>query len=34
MATKKHDKPIEHKTVGKGKTYNPTDKVAGMTAKG
>jgi len=27
---KKHDKPIEHKTVGKGKTYNPTDKGAGM----
>jgi hypothetical protein len=34
MATKKHDKPIEHKTVGKGKTYNPTEKGAGMTAKG
>jgi len=32
--TKKHDKPIEHKTTGKGKTYNPTDKGAGMTAKG
>jgi len=32
--TKKHDKPIEHKTVGKGKTYNPTEKGAGMTAKG
>ena len=31
---KKHDKPIPHKTVGKGKTYNPTDKGAGMTAKG
>ena len=31
---KKHDKPIEHKTVGKGKTYNPTEKGAGMTAKG
>ena len=24
----------EHKTVGKGKTYNPTEKGAGMTAKG
>jgi len=34
MATKKHDKPIEHKTTGKGKTYNPTEKGAGMTAKG
>ena len=32
--TKKHDKSIEHKTVGKGKTYNPTEKGAGMTAKG
>jgi hypothetical protein len=31
---KKHDKPIAHKTTGKGKTYNPTDKGAGMTAKG
>lgn len=31
---KKHDKPIEHKTTGKGKTYNPTEKGAGMTAKG
>jgi hypothetical protein len=31
---KKHDKSIEHKTVGKGKTYNPTDRGAGMTAKG
>ena len=30
----KHDKPIAHKTTGKGKTYNPTDKGAGMTAKG
>ena len=30
----KHDKPISHKTTGKGKTYNPTDKGAGMTAKG
>ena len=26
MATKKHDKPIPHKTTGKGKTYNPTDR--------
>ena len=34
MATKKHDKPIAHKTTGKGKTYNPTEKGAGMTAKG
>ena len=34
MATKKHDKPIPHKTTGKGKTYNPTEKGAGMTAKG
>jgi len=32
MATK-HDKPIPHKTTGKGKT-NPTEKGAGMTAKG
>jgi len=32
--TKKHNKPIEHKTTGKGKTYNPTEKGAGMTAKG
>jgi hypothetical protein len=31
---KKSDKAIPHKTVGKGKTYNPTDKGAGMTAKG
>jgi hypothetical protein len=31
---KKHDKPISHTTTGKGKTYNPTDKGAGMTAKG
>ena len=29
-----HDKPIPHKTTGKGKTYNPTDKGARMTAKG
>ena len=34
MATKKHEKPIPHKTTGKGKTYNPTEKGAGMTAKG
>jgi len=33
MATK-HDKPIPHKTTGKGKTYKPTEKGAGMTAKG
>ena len=31
---KKHDKPISHTTTGKGKTYNPTEKGAGMTAKG
>ena len=31
---KKHDKPIAHKTTGKGKTYNPTSQGAGMTAKG
>jgi hypothetical protein len=31
---KKHDKPIPHTTTGKGKTYNPTEKGAGMTAKG
>ena len=29
---KKHDKPIEHKYPGKGQTYNPTDKGAGLTA--
>jgi hypothetical protein len=29
-----HDKSIPHKTVGKGKTYNPTEKGAGMTEKG
>jgi len=34
MATKKHDKPIPRKTTGKDNTYNPTDKGAGMTAKG
>ena len=34
MATKKHDKPIAHKTTGKDKTYNTTEKGAGMTAKG
>lgn len=32
--TKKHDKPIAHKTTGKGKTYKPTEEGAGMTAKG
>ena len=31
---KKHDKPIPHKTTGKDKTFNPTEKGAGMTAKG
>lgn len=30
----KHDKPIPKKTTGAGKTYNPTEKGAGMTAKG
>ena len=34
MATKKHDIPIAHTTTGKGKNYNPTEKGAGMTAKG
>ena len=34
MATKKHDKPIPKTTTGKGKNYNPTEKGAGMTAKG
>jgi len=33
MATK-HSKPIPRTTTGKGKNYNPTDKGAGMTAKG
>ena len=33
MATK-HDKSIPRTTTGKGKTYNPTEKGAGMTAKG
>ena len=31
---REHDKPIPRKTTGKDKTYNPTDKGAGMTAKG
>jgi hypothetical protein len=31
---RKHDKPIEHKTTGKGKTYNPTEKALNVTAKG
>ena len=30
----KHATPIAHKTTGNGKTYNPSDKGAGMTAKG
>jgi hypothetical protein len=30
----KHDKPIARTTTGKGKNFNPTDKGAGMTAKG
>jgi hypothetical protein len=30
----KHDKPIARTTTGKGKNYNPTEKGAGMTAKG
>ena len=34
MATKKHDKPIARTTTGKGANYKPTDKGAGMTAKG
>ena len=34
MATKKHDKPIAHTTKGKGTNYKPTEKGAGMTAKG
>ena len=34
MATKKHDKPIARTTVGKGANYKPTEKGAGMTAKG
>jgi hypothetical protein len=34
MATKKHEKPIPRKTTGKDKTSNPTEKGAGMTAKG
>lgn len=33
MATK-HSKPIPRTTTGKAKNYNPTDKGAGMTAKG
>jgi hypothetical protein len=33
MATKQ-SKPIPRTTTGKGKNYNPTDKGAGMTAKG
>ena len=31
---KGHDKPIARTTTGKGKNYNPTEKGAGMTAKG
>jgi hypothetical protein len=34
MATKKHDKPIARTTTGKGANYKPTEKGAGMTAKG
>ena len=34
MATKKESKKIPHTTTGKGKNYNPTEKGAGMTAKG
>ena len=30
----KHDKPIRRVVVGKGATYRPTEKGAGMTAKG
>jgi len=31
---KTHSKSISHVVVGKDRTYNPTDKGAGMTAKG
>ena len=34
MATKKHDKPIARTTKGKDANYKPTEKGAGMTAKG
>jgi hypothetical protein len=35
LATKKaHDKPIAHTTKGKDANYKPTEKGAGMTAKG
>lgn len=34
MADKKQDKPIPRTTKGKGANYKPTDKGAGMTAKG
>jgi hypothetical protein len=34
MATKKQEKPIARTTTGKGKNFNPTEKGAGMTAKG
>jgi hypothetical protein len=34
MATKKQEKPIARTTTGKDKNFNPTDKGAGMTAKG
>jgi hypothetical protein len=34
MATKKQDKPIARTTTGKGANYKPTEKGAGMTAKG
>lgn len=32
--TSKHDKPIRRVVVGKGATYRPTEKGAGMTATG
>ena len=34
MPAKKHDKPIAKTTTGKGANYKPTEKGAGMTAKG
>jgi hypothetical protein len=34
MMPRSTNKPIPKVTTGKGKTYNPTDKGAGMTAKG
>jgi hypothetical protein len=34
MATRKEAKPIARTTTGKDKNFNPTEKGAGMTAKG